>query len=507
MSRRWMNLKTVTVTPVARRNRVAARLCAIAWLCALAVPASPVHGQTFAKDNDLNREIRSPFVQVAERVGPAVVSIATSRTFRHGTGENNPFEDMFRQFFPRGEQAPEEDFDMPGSGSGFMVSADGYILTNNHVINEATDIRVSLPNLDRPLDAVVVGTDPSTDLAVLKVEYREPLPFLEFGDSEDLKVGDWAIAIGNPLGQLAGSMTAGIVSAKGRSDLRIQGGTPRYQDFIQTDAAINFGNSGGPLVDIHGHVIGVNTAINASGQNIGFAIPINLVAKIYAQLVEKGRVSRGYLGVEMDELTPALAEGRDLDFTRGVIVQNVLEGTPAARAGLERGDIITRFGEAEIESMQDLRFRVADTPAGDRVKVQIYRDGKTRSVDVTLDEFDEGQVIASLQPADDAGERWHGLLIADIADRSNPRVRDLIDSFDIQEDEGVIVLDVVRGSSGDMARIRPGDVIVEIVNRSISGLGDFRDATEFYEGRDKPIAILLRRGNVSSYVTLEPDGE
>jgi len=506
MSRRWM-------TPPPVRDRFARRrivaLGAGFWILVVAVLAGPGSGtaQTFATEPQLNPDLRSPFTAVANRVGPAVASIATSRTFRHGAGQNNPFEDMFRQFFPRGQEVPDEEFDLPGSGSGFVVTADGYILTNNHVINDAEDIRVSLPGLDRPLEAEIVGTDPSTDLAVLKVEHEDPLPYLEFGDSDQLQVGDWAIAIGNPLGQLAGSMTVGIVSAKGRSDLRIQGGTPRYQDFIQTDAAINFGNSGGPLVDSHGHVIGVNTAINASGQNIGFAIPVNLVANIYAQLVENGRVSRGYLGVEMDELTPALAEGRDLDFSRGVIVQNVLEDTPADRAGLQTGDIITGFGEAPIETMQDLRFRVAETPAGDRVKVRIFRDGRFREVDVTLAEFDEEELTASLQPGDDAGERWYGILAADVNDRRDPRVRDLLDSFDIEEDEGVLVLDVTRGSPGDRARIRPGDVIVEIVNRTIADLDDFRDAIEFYEGRQKPFAILLRRGNASNYVTLEPDGE
>jgi len=480
------------------------RLACIAVAAVLLLSAAPMAS---ASDELPNADIQSPFVTVADLVAPAVAAIHTSKTFSHGEGSpDNPLEEMFRQFFPRGE-GPDGEFDMPGSGSGFVVSADGYMLTNNHVIADANEIRVLLPGFEEDFEAEVVGTDPATDLAVLKIEHDEALPYLEFGDSDNVRVGAWAIAIGNPLGQLAGSLTVGIVSAKGRSDLRIQGGTPRYQDFIQTDAAINFGNSGGPLVDIHGRVIGVNTAINASGQNIGFAIPIDLASRVYEQLVSFGRVSRGYLGVQMNEITPRLAEARDLKIRHGVEVAEVLDGTPAARAGIRRGDIIVEYNGEDVATNNDLAFKVADTPVGTRARVRVYRDGEFEDLEVTLAEYDEGTVLASARgDADVEGERWLGVLAADLSDPS-ARVQRIVDTFDIRERAGVLVVDVSDGSPADRARLRPGDVIVEIVNMEISDLNDFRDAQSRFADRSKPIAVLIQRGELTSYLTLEPESD
>jgi Do/DeqQ family serine protease len=479
------------------RRQITHALLLVAFAAAPRLAAQPL----------LNAGIESPFVAVAERVSPAVAAIRTTRAFTHGElqGEN-PMEEMFRRFFRPDSDFGEREFDMPGAGSGFVVSADGYVITNNHVVADATEISVSLPGFDTPLDAEIVGTDPATDLAVLKVDSRQKLPFLEFGDSDAIAVGAWAIAIGNPLGELAGSLTVGIVSAKGRTDLRIQGGTPRYQDFLQTDAAINFGNSGGPLVDIHGRVIGVNTAINAAGQNIGFAIPINLAARIYQQLVEYGRVSRGYLGVQMEAITPALAEARDLDIQWGVEVTDVLDDTPAAKAGIRRGDIIVEFGGHAIRNSNDLRFRVADSPVGRSAKVKLYRDGKQQTVDVVLAEFDENVAVAAApqsEAGDARGERWLGVLAASLSDPSE-RVQSLIETFDIREEAGVVVVDVERGSPADRARLRPGDVIVEIVNVDIRDLADFQAARDQFAQRDKPIAVAIRRGTLFSYVTIDP---
>jgi serine protease Do len=458
-----------------------------------------------ADETLLNADVQSPFIKVAERVAPAVAAIHTSKTFSHpGAEGQNPLEDMFRQFFPRGEAPQGQEFEMPGSGSGFVVSADGYVMTNNHVVVDANEIHVQLPGYEEPFDAEVIGVDPATDLAVLKIESKEPLPHLQFGDSDQVKVGAWAIAIGNPLGQLAGSITVGIVSAKGRSDLRIQGGTPRYQDFIQTDAAINFGNSGGPLVDIHGRVIGVNTAINASGQNIGFAIPINLAARVHEQLVRFGRVSRGYLGVQMNEINPRLAEARDLDIRHGVEVVEVVANTPAERAGLRPGDIIVGFDGAEIQTSNELAFKVADTPVGNSAMVRVYRDGKFKELEVTLAEYDEDAVVATTGGGGDVrGERWLGILAASLDD-PNPRVQRILSTFDIRDESGALVVDVSAGSPADKARLRPGDVIIEIVNVEISGLQDFQQARERFAERDKPIAILIRRGDQTSYLTLDP---
>lgn len=453
--------------------------------------------------NLINADLQSPFVAVAERVGPAVVSISTSKSFRHGDmGGSNPLEDMFRQFFPRERDFQDREFEMPGAGSGFLVSDDGYILTNNHVIDGAEEIRVKMPGHDDSHDATIVGQDPGTDLAVLKIEPNETTAYLEFGNSDAVRVGDWAVAIGNPLGQLEGSITVGIISAKGRSDLRIQGGTPRYQDFIQTDAAINFGNSGGPLVDIHGQVVGVNTAINATGQNIGFAVPSNLVAKIYTQLVENGRVMRGYLGIQMRELTPELSDGRDLDIRRGVMVEAVLDDTPAKRAGMQVGDIIVEFNGEPIATDRDLQFKVADSPVGSTAEVRIYRDGEYETLKVELEEFPEENVLAAAQGLD-RGEAWLGMEVASL-ESPDPRVEELRQTFDIRESQGVLVVDVERGSPADRARLRPGDVIVEIVDTTIDDLDDYQAAVDRYNDRSKNIAILIRRGDLTSYVTVDP---
>ena len=284
--------------------------------------------------------VASPFVAVADAVLPAVVSVDTKRTVRRGT---DPFSDMFREFFGEewyrrrfGDEDSERyrEYEVPGSASGFIYDRDGYILTNNHVVDGADEIEVALSD-GREFSAEIVGQDPSTDIAVIKID-GDDLPTVNLGDSDDMRVGDWAIAVGNPL-ELEGTVTVGVISAKGRTDLNIRGGAPLYQDFIQTDASINFGNSGGPLVNIEGEVVGVNTAINASANGIGFAIPINLARNVAESLVSQGKVVRGYLGVVPQEITPELAEARDLQSTGGIMIANVQEDTPAHDAGLEAG--------------------------------------------------------------------------------------------------------------------------------------------------------------------------
>jgi serine protease Do len=485
--------------------------CLVLILFALGVRpgAAPAQERPEHHDHAINGGLRSPFVAVAEHVGPAVVSITTSKSFRHGDiGGSNPLEDMFRQFFPREQNFEDREFELPGAGSGFLVSEDGYILTNNHVIADAEEIEVKLSGHEDPYEAEIVGQDPGTDLAVIKIDAKGKLPFVDFGDSDEVRVGDWAVAIGNPLGQLEGSLTVGIISAKGRSDLRIQGGTPRYQDFIQTDAAINFGNSGGPLVNIYGEVVGVNTAINASGQNIGFAVPSNLVQKIYTQIIEKGRVSRGYLGIQMRELTPELSDGRDLDIRHGVVVEAVLDDTPAQRAGMKVGDIITEFNGEPIATDRELQFKVADAPVGSRAEVKVYREGTYETLSVELEEFPEENVLAAAAGRSDSEDReeWLGIEAASL-DSPDARVRELRDTFDIREASGVLVIGVERGSPADRARLRPGDVIVEIVDSTINDMEDYVAAVERYRERSKNIAILIRRGDLTSYVTVDPRAE
>jgi len=435
---------------------------------------------------------------VADHVTPAVVAIRTRRS--HGEGDS-PMEDMFRQFFPRERDFRGPGFDSPGAGSGFVVSADGYVVTNNHVIEGADEIIVKLPGIE-PLEATLVGQDPPTDLAVLKIDADREFQYLEFGDSDEIKVGDWAIAIGNPLGQLEGSLTVGVVSAKGRADLVIQGAQLRYQDFIQTDAAINPGNSGGPLVNIRGDVIGVNTAINRAGQGIGFAIPARLTERIYAQLVEHGRVRRGYLGIVMGTLSPEESAGLDLDIRDAVYVQELRDGTPADIAGIEEGDVLLEFNGRPINSIRELSFMVADAEVGSTATILVNRSGQTLEVDVVLAEYDEGAVFASV-PAPSPTD-WLGLSVAPLEGGFDSRVEELRDRYDIQDTEGVIITEVTSGSPADQARLRPGDVIVEIVNAPINDLNDFLATAERLRDRDKPIAILIRRGGMTSYMTVDP---
>lgn len=483
-------------------SRFATALGTIAVALSGLLTAPSVCAQTVTADQELNPGIRSPFALVADRVMPAVVSITASKPFEHPPVDG----DMWR-FFPRGREMNRDM--MPGAGSGFVITEDGYVLTNNHVIVDATEIEVFLPGREDGFAATIVGQDPSTDLALLKIDAKgEKLPFLRFTDSEQVGVGDYAIAIGNPLGQLAGSLTVGVISAKGRSDLQIQGGTPRYQDFLQTDAAINFGNSGGPLVDIHGRVIGVNTAINASGQNIGFTIPSNLALSVTEQLRENGRVIRGYLGVTMSDLTREIAEGRDLDFSQGVIVDSVLDGTPAQRGGLQPGDIILEFNGDTVRNGRDLQWKVADSPVGEEARIRVFRDGRRSEVVVVLDEYREDAVLAAApvpgdtRRADD--ENWMGITVTSLDDARDPRVQELIDMYDIRDRKGVIVVEVEQGSAADLARLRPGDVIFEVVDRPVDSLDDFRAAARDYRDRTRMIALGIRRGEMTSYVSIDP---
>lgn len=474
-------------------------VCSFALLCALVLVPLTASAQTTTDSKPVNPDLQSPFARVAEAVMPAVVSIRTSSSFEHPQVQGM---DNLDRFF-RGQG----DLDRPGAGSGFVISADGYILTNNHVIDRADEIYVELPGIDHRFVAEVMGQDPGTDLAVLRIdtEGRE-LPFLGFADSDKLRVGDWAIAIGNPLGELASSLTVGVISAKGRSDLVIQGANLLYQDFLQTDAAINFGNSGGPLLDIHGRVIGVNTAINAAGQNIGFTIPSNLAVRIAAQLREQGRVVRGYLGVLMEDLTPELAQGRDLDIEYGVLVQEVRPDTPAESAGIQRGDVITRVGDEVIHDSDDLRFKIADAPVGESVQVEVHREGRDIELDIVLSERPADNVLAQTAPGDISTselETWLGMGVAAI-DAPDPRVEELVEAFDIRDQSGVIVVDVEPDSPADEARVRPGDVIFEVVTRAVDNVQDFESARRYYQERTKPIALGIRRGEVTSYISVDP---
>ncbi|MCR4442286.1 MAG: Do family serine endopeptidase [Peptococcaceae bacterium] len=320
--------------------------------------------------------------KIVERAGPAVVKIETTAK-SSGDGANPFFNDpFFRQFFGDSFRINPQPRIQQGLGSGFIISTDGYILTNNHVVEGADEVKVYLTSRPEPYDAKVVGSDAELDLAVLKIEAGSELPILKLGDSNKTKVGNWVIAIGNPYG-LDHTVTVGVISAKGRP-INIDGN--EYKDLIQTDASINPGNSGGPLLNLDGEVVGINTAINAQAQGIGFAIPSSTVMQVLDQLLEKGKVVRPWLGIYMQPLTEDLAKYFGLNNTEGALVGAVQEGSPADKAGLKRGDIILEFNKTKIASPQDLQKAVSESKVGDKVVLLVHRNKATIYVTVTIGE-------------------------------------------------------------------------------------------------------------------------
>jgi serine protease Do len=438
---------------------------------------------------------RSPFVAVGEAVLPAVVNIRITRAVNAGGIDETPLQEMFRRFFPDREGQGGR-FENPGTGSGFVVGKQGEILTNHHVIAGADRILVRFCGEQREYEAQLTGSDPSTDLALLRIDAGgRDLPYLVFGDSGELSVGDWAIAVGNPFGNLEGTMTVGIVSGQGRGDLVIQGLTPRYQDFIQTDASINFGNSGGPLVDIRGSVIGVNTAINAQGQGIGFAVPSRIVQRVYAQLREHGRVIRGFLGVRTADVVAGDDAG---EGTGGVRVLDLVPESPAARAGVAPGDVIVAFGGEPVSSARQLDFLVAEAEVGRRLVLDVDRDGNRRTLDVELAELTDKIVLPKEAPG-----HWLGLDVASLADKDD-NVSLLKKTLGIDAAEGVIVVTVEPGRPAAQAGIRAGDVLVAIEGQEIPDLEAFSRARDALGGRRDSLTMLIRTGRRESFVQVTP---
>ena len=405
------------------------------------------------------------FADLAERLLPAVVNISTTQTVRGQRGPEmpqvppgSPFEDWFKEFFDR-RQGPDAPTRRATSlGSGFIIDPSGYVVTNNHVIEGADEIRITLHD-DTTYDAVVQGRDTKTDLALLKVEADVDLPFVTFGDSDITRVGDWVVAIGNPFG-LGGTVTAGIVSARSRD---INAGP--YDDFIQTDASINRGNSGGPMFNLDGEVIGVNTAIyspSGGSVGIGFAIPSAQVGLVIAQLKEFGRTRRGWLGVHIQTVTDEIAEGLGLDSARGALVASIGEDSPAAVGSIEQGDVILEFDGRAIERMRQLAPIVADTRIGRDVAVVVWRKGQEIELIVVVGELEEAQVAAVPSDGGGQGEPEEttldelGLSLATITD-------ELRDRYDLSADTtGVVVTAVMQNSPAAEKGITAGDVIIEI---------------------------------------------
>lgn len=405
------------------------------------------------------------FIEVSEKVTPAVVNISAARLA--SAREFGPlFEDFFGDLFRQHPPMPRREQSL---GSGFIISEDGYILTNEHVVKGAAEIRIKLSD-QRTYDGRVIGSDPRTDVAVLKIEAPEKLPTVVLGDSDALKVGQWALAIGNPFG-LDRTLTVGVISATGRANVGIED----YEDFIQTDASINPGNSGGPLLNIYGEVTGINTAIVASGQGIGFAIPINLARLIAHQLIEKGEVTRGWLGVSIQPLTPELAESFGLDKVAGALVNQVLDGSPAEKAGVKRGDVLLTYNGKPVRGVRELQLLVASTPAGSKVELVVLRQGKQLTLPVNIDAQAVPQAASAAPESQEPGQ---GLGLTVVPTTGG---------------KGVQVEAVERTSAAAAAGVRPGDVILAIDQREVNNPAAFRQAVETAR-KKKNVVLLVRRG-------------
>lgn len=451
-------------------------------------------------------ELEQALMHVAEDVKLSVVSITTVKVFKHpSTGRfhgdqygrehggrrdrgRGPFDDFFDQFVPKAP--PEGEFKSQSLGSGVIIKIDGekgYILTNNHVVADTDELKVRLSD-KREFDAEIVGTDEQTDLAVIKIEGKKLIP-AKMGDSENLRQGQWAIAIGNPFG-LTHTVSVGVVSAIGRSGV----GIANYENFIQTDAAINPGNSGGPLVNIDGEVIGINTAIfTRSGgyQGIGFAIPVNMAKAVLRDLIDKGKVTRGWLGVAIQNMDESLAEQFGVEVTEGVLISDVQDGSPAQEAGFERGDIVIEYDNREISDVNRLRNIVAQTAVGTKVKVKVLRKEKETILTVEIGE-QPSDLFASGKPS--IGNEL-GLSVQDLTE-------ELAKSFDFAGETGVVVTAVEPGSLAAQADVKEGDLIKEVNRGKINNIKEFRDALKRTD-KGKDILLLLRRGMHTRFVIIK----
>lgn len=433
--------------------------------------------------------LETAFKQAIDVAGPAVVSVYSTRTVRMSTpwGQgDSPLDFFFREPLPGDQELQQQ-----GLGSGFIVSVDGLIVTNSHVVEQAEEIKIKLAD-GREFDANVVGTDPPTDLALLRIDAKgEQLPFAQLGSSATMEVGDWVLAIGNPFG-LPRTVSAGIVSAVGRADV----GILDFEDFIQTDAAVNLGNSGGPLVDLDGRVIGINTAIaSTTGGSIGiaFAIPVDMAKDVIRQLRENGKVVRGHLGVLISGLDEDLAKSFGYPSTKGILVQDVTEDGAAEDAGLRPGDIIQSLDGRPIGDVADFRAAVAAHRPGSKVEMQIWRDGASRSVSAKLGEAPGTTTTAAAAPS---GKPRLGIGLADVT----PELRR---HLDIESDANVVISEVLPGSPAAATGLRPGDVVESIDGKPAA---DASKASEALRAADAKKGVRLRivRDGIGRFVILRP---
>ncbi len=444
-------------------------------------PSSDLAGHLFASPSPQLTN-NNGFVEIANKVGPAVVQIKADKVEKRTVttwGEEWPFDDWWERFFgvPRER---EQEFRATSFGSGFFISPDGYILTNNHVVENAETVNVYTISKDE-YKAKIVGTDPKTDLALLKVEASN-LPYAQLGDSSQCQVGEWVIAIGNPLG-MEHTVTAGIISAKGRQ-LRGSLNLPEYQDFIQTDTAINRGNSGGPLVNMRGEVIGVTSIILApSGGNsgIGFAIPSTLAKKIIEQLKKNGRVIRGFLGVIVSDVTEDVKKLLKLETKEGALVHNVQPGTPAEEAGLKVYDVILAIDGKPVKDSNDLKFKIAEIPPGKEIELKIFRDGEVKKLKAK---------IAELEPEEEAqpqatADKDIGITVQELTPQLARR-------YGFQTEEGLLITKVKRYSVAAEAGLQRGDIILEVNRKTVRKVRDLEKILRNLKSGD-PVMLRIRR--------------
>ncbi|HHS50196.1 MAG TPA: DegQ family serine endoprotease [candidate division Zixibacteria bacterium] len=430
------------------------------------------------------------FADIAEEIMPTVVTVYSEQVIRIRRPSFGFDDEFFRRFFglpdsPRDREPQYDEFRQQGLGSGVIVTTDGYILTNNHVIANADDIRVKAG--DRTFDAEVVGTDIKTDLAVLKIEPDGPLSAIKLGDSDKIRIGEWVLAVGHPF-NLDHTVTAGILSAKGRNRV----GITDYEDFLQTDAAINPGNSGGALVNMNGELIGINTAIatrTGSSAGVGFAIPSNMAKAVMDQLIEHGKVRRGYVGINIQDLTPELADAMGIDRTDGVIITHVVSGQAGDKAGLKASDLVISIDGRPVKTSSELRNVIASNPPGTKISLEIIRDGRVRTIDIVLG--DSPDAVAELKPEPEKSP--------DIGIELEPAEPSDLVQFGYSK--GLIVKSVEPGSPADRAGIMPGDIVFEVNRSEVGKIDEFnRQLQKTPSGR--PLLLLVGRGDGMMYVAL-----
>ncbi|MEW5694163.1 MAG: DegQ family serine endoprotease [Candidatus Hydrogenedentota bacterium] len=455
------------------------------------------------KSSNNYKEYSKAFIEAANKVKSSVVNIYTEKIIKSRIIED-PFFDLFNdEFFKRFFDIPEyshkpqeREFKVTYLGSGFIVNPEGYILTNSHVVKDADNIKVKLIN-GKIYEAKLVGLDEKSDIAVLKIENNGDLSWAKLGDSDRIEVGEWVVAVGNPFG-LSHTVTAGIVSALGRSSMHI---IPEgYEDFIQTDVAINTGNSGGPLINLNGDVIGINTAIysrTGTYMGIGFAIPINMAKKVMMDLITKGEVERGYLGVYIQDVTPEIALKLGLsENTRGVLISEVISNSPSYKAGLKQGDVILSFNGKKVSDASQLRNIVANTSIGERVEIEFIRDGKKKSVYVTIEKQPSDIQTSKLIPKGRAEDKNLGISVSNITD-------DLRKEYSLDPSEkGVVIIEIEAGGYADNSGLKAGDIIIEIDRNAIDDVKDFERVMKS-QSSSSTFLFLIKRGSHYLYLVVK----